>query len=63
LVYLLRKAANREWNQLRRKKFVIVNKDGKGVGDLKTTLTSDKEMLSLEFVQLVSCLALGIAVT
>ena len=63
MVYLLRKAANREWNQLRRKKFVIVNKDGKGVGDLKTTLTSDKEMLSLEFVQLVSCLALGIAVT
>jgi hypothetical protein len=30
--YLLRKAANREWNQPRRKKFVAVNKDEKGVG-------------------------------
>jgi hypothetical protein len=26
MVYLLRKAANREWNQLRRKKFVAVKK-------------------------------------
>ena len=25
--YLLRKAANREWNQPKRKKFVAVNKD------------------------------------
>jgi hypothetical protein len=29
--YLLRKAANREWNQPKRKKFVAVNKDEKGV--------------------------------
>jgi hypothetical protein len=29
--YLLRKAANREWNQPRRKKFVAINKDEKGV--------------------------------
>jgi hypothetical protein len=29
LGYLLRKAANREWNQPRRKKFVAVNKDEK----------------------------------
>ena len=29
--YMLRKAANREWNQPRRKKFVAVNKDEKGV--------------------------------
>jgi hypothetical protein len=29
--YLLRKAANREWNQPRRKKPVAVNKDEKGV--------------------------------
>ena len=29
--YLLRKAANREWNQPRRKKWVVVNKDEKGV--------------------------------
>ena len=58
---LLRKAANREWNQPRRKQFVAVNKD-EGVGDLKTALTSDMEMQSLEFAQLVSCLALGITV-
>ena len=51
--YLLRKAANREWNQPRRKKFVAVNKDEKGVGDLKTALTSAMEMQSLEFAQLV----------
>ena len=37
-------------------------KDEKGVGDLKTALTSDMEMQSLEFAQLVSCLALGITV-
>ena len=43
------------------KKFVAVNK-GEGVGDLKTALTSDMEMWSLEFAQLVSCLALGITV-
>jgi hypothetical protein len=59
--YLLRKTANREWNQARRK-FVAFNKDEKGVGDLKTTLTSDMEMKSLEFAQLVPCLALGITV-
>jgi hypothetical protein len=41
---LLRKAANRKWKQPRRKKFVAVNKDEKGVGDLKTTLTSNMEM-------------------
>jgi hypothetical protein len=44
------------------KKFVAVNIDEKGVGDLKTALTSDMEMQSLEFAQLVSCLALGITV-
>jgi hypothetical protein len=32
--YLLRKAANREWNPPRRKKSVVVNKDEKGVVDL-----------------------------
>ena len=41
---LPRKAANREWNQLTRKKFVAVNKDEKGVGDLQTILPSDLEM-------------------
>jgi hypothetical protein len=56
--YLLRKTANREWKQTRRKKFVAVNKDEKGVGNLKTALISDTEMQSLEFAQLVSCLAL-----
>jgi hypothetical protein len=62
LHYLLRKAANKEWNQLRRKKFVAVNKDEKGVGDMKTALTSAMEMQSLEFAQLVSYLALEITV-
>ena len=33
-----------KWNQLRRKKFVAVNKDEKGVRDLKTALISDMEM-------------------
>jgi hypothetical protein len=60
--YLLRKTPNREWNQPRRKQFVIVNKDEKGVGNLKTALTSDMEMQSLEFAHLVSFLALGIKV-
>ena len=45
--YLLRKAANWEWNQPRRKKLVAVNKSEKGVRDLKTALTSDMEMQSL----------------
>ena len=58
----MKKAANREWNQPRRKQFVVVNKAEKGVGDLKTALTSAMEMQSLEFAQLVSCLALGITV-
>jgi hypothetical protein len=58
--YLLRKAANREWNQPKRMMFVIVKKDEKGVEDLKTSLTSVTSMQSLEFVQLVSWLALGI---
>jgi hypothetical protein len=49
MCYLLRKAANREWNQARRKKFVAVNKNEKRVGDLKTALTSDMVMQSLEF--------------
>jgi hypothetical protein len=57
--YLLRKAANREWNQPMRKKFVAVNKNEKGIGDLKTALISDMEIQSLEFAQLISCLDLG----
>ena len=57
MVYLLRKATNREWNQPSWKKFVIVNKDEKGVGDLKNSLISDTEMQSLEFAQLVCFLS------
>ena len=57
----MRKSAIREWNQPRRKKFVAVHKDKK-IRDLKTALTSDMEMQSLEFAQLISCLALGITV-
>jgi hypothetical protein len=51
-----------EWNQPKRKKFLTVNKDEKGVGDLKTALTSAIEMQSFEFAQLTSCLALRITV-
>jgi hypothetical protein len=58
--YLPRKVANRECKQSRRKKFVAVTKNEKEAGDLKTTLTSDMEMQSFDFVQLVSCLALGV---
>jgi hypothetical protein len=60
--YLLRKAANRVCNQSTRKNFVALNKDEKRVGDLKTALTSDREMQNLEFAQLVSCFALGVTV-
>jgi len=60
MCYLLRRAAQRGWNQPSRNKFVAVNKNKKGVGDQKSTLTSDMEMQSLGFAQLVSCLALGI---
>jgi hypothetical protein len=43
-------------NPAQEKKFVAVNKDENGIGDLKTALTSDMEIQSLEFTQLVSCL-------
>ena len=58
---LPRRAANREWNKPRRKNFAV-NKDEKGVEDLKTALPSDMEMQSLDFVQLVSYLACGTTV-
>ena len=42
------------------KKFVTVNKDEKGVENLKTALISAMEMQSLEFAQLASCLGWGL---
>ena len=42
------------------KKFAVVNKDQKAVRDLKTALTLDMEMQSLESVQLVSVLIWGL---
>ena len=42
--YILRKAAKKERNQPRNQKFVAVNKDEKGVGDLKIALTLEIEM-------------------
>ena len=39
---LLRKAVIRDWP--RRKTFVAISKDGKGVGNLKTAFTSDMVM-------------------
>ena len=57
--YLPRQAANREWNQPTRMKFVsaerqICKQRMKGVGDLKASLTLDMEM----FDQLAFGLAL-----
>ena len=52
--YLLRKAANREWNQPRKKKFAV-NKEENGFGDLKTTLISDKEMFEVCPAGFLSC--------
>ena len=46
-----RKAANRDWSQPRRKKFVAVNKDEKKSWRFEDhTFTSDMEMQSLELV-------------
>jgi hypothetical protein len=55
--YLLRKAANREWNQHKGKKLLQPQKMN-GVVDLKSALESDMEVLSLEFAQLYLGLAL-----
>ena len=44
------------------KTFVAINKDAKGVAELTTALTSDMEIQSLEFSQLVTCLDSGITV-
>jgi hypothetical protein len=63
--HLLKKAVNREWNQHRRKKFVATECQTSQqhsvrmneVGDLKTALTLGMETWSLEFAQLVFCLA------
>jgi hypothetical protein len=49
MVYLPRNAVKRKWIQPKRKK---------GIGNLKSILTSDIEMQNLEFAQLVSRLAL-----
>jgi hypothetical protein len=56
----LRKAANREWNQPRRKtkQSTKMKKEWRS----EDHLTSVMEMQSLEFAQLASCLALGITV-
>jgi hypothetical protein len=47
----------KEWNQPKRK-CVAVNKDEKGVGDLKSALASDMQKQSLEFAPLLFSLAL-----
>jgi hypothetical protein len=44
------------------RKFVAINNDEKCIGDVKTALTSDMEMQSLRFPQLVSYLDSGITV-
>lgn len=45
--------ANGEWYQPKRKKRVVVNKMERCI-DLKSAVTSDLEIQSLEFVQLIS---------
>ena len=55
--YLPRKAAIREWNQPKRKS-VWQSTKLKGVGELKSFLTSDMEIQSLKCAQLVFSLAL-----
>jgi hypothetical protein len=50
--YLPRKAANREWNDPKRKKCVAINTAEKS-GDIKNALTSDTEIQSLAFAHLV----------
>lgn len=45
--YLLRKVVTREWNQPKRK--VLQSTKVRGVGDLKSILTSDMEMQNLVF--------------
>lgn len=57
MVYLSRKAANREWNSPKERS-VLQSTKLTGVGDLKSVLTSDMEMQSLEFVQLIFSLTL-----
>ena len=49
--YLLKEAANGEGDQPKRKKCVAVNK-AERIGDLKSVLTSDMDVQSLEFAQL-----------
>lgn len=55
--YLPRKAANRDGTNPR-KRSVLQPTKLKGIGDLKSTLTSDMELQSLEFAQLAFDLAL-----
>jgi hypothetical protein len=49
MIFLLRKATNRKWTSQREKEFVVVNKDEKGIRNLKSALTSHMEIQSLEF--------------
>ena len=47
---------------MKEKEVFVVNKDEKGVGELKTALTLAMEIQSLEFAELFSGLALEIKV-
>ena len=51
--FLMRRAANWEWKQSKRKKKEEETKL-KEVGDLRRALTLDMKMKSLEFVQIIS---------
>jgi hypothetical protein len=54
--YLPRKAADREWNQPRKRNLLQSTKMKKRVGNLKIALISDMEIQGLEFAQMVACL-------
>ena len=60
--YLLRKSANREWNQPRIKNFAAVNKDEKVVGNPKTALTIRHGDSEFEVCPAGSCIDSGITV-
>lgn len=56
--YMPRRAANRVWNHTR-ERITFQSIKLKGVEDLKSILTSDMKMQSLEFAQIVLGLALA----
>ena len=61
IAYLLKKAANKESKQSRRRRLFEKHRFKKST-HMKTTLISDIEMQCLESAELVSCFALWITI-